>query len=102
MGSKAGVFFYACHTKSKSNLFMYIKFLQQTFHDYKITIWICVLVLWIHKGYLVMKSWCEMFVLKLSGIQRILYTYCSLNLTEKEIVRHAMNIIESQLAPGMV
>ena len=49
-----------------------------------------------------MKSWCEMFVLKLSGIQRILYTYCSLNLTEKEIVRHAMNIIESQLAPGMV
>ena len=28
-------------------------------------------VLWIHKGYFVVKSWCEMFVLKLFGIQNI-------------------------------
>ena len=29
-------------------------------------------MLWIHKGYCVVKKWCEMFVLKLSGIQILL------------------------------
>ena len=41
-----------CHTKSE-------KFLKQTFEmvfEYKITLWICVLFLWIHKGYSVVKK----------------------------------------------
>ena len=37
--------------------------------EYKITCWICTLVLWIHKGYCVVKNYFEIFVLKLSGIQ---------------------------------
>ena len=29
-----------------------------------------VLKLYVYKGYFVVKSWCEMFVFKLSGIQK--------------------------------
>ena len=38
----------------------------------QITLWICVFVLWIHKGYYVVKKLWEMLVLRLSGIQRYL------------------------------
>ena len=37
---------------------------------YKITFCICFLVLGIHKGYFVVKSWCEMLVFKISDIKR--------------------------------
>ena len=59
------------HTKSKSHLFLYTKS----------PFWICVLVLWIHKGYCVVNSWCEMFVLKLSGIQMYIKQIIYLNIT---------------------
>ena len=36
---------------------------------YPITFWICVLILWITKGYFVVKIWCEMSLLRLSDIQ---------------------------------
>ena len=48
-----------CHTKSKSNFFVYQKSLKRTFNPgfvYKIALWICVLVLWIHKSYCVDKK----------------------------------------------
>ena len=40
-------------------IFLYQKSLKRTFKlvfEYKITFWICVLVLWIHKGYCVVKK----------------------------------------------
>ena len=40
----------------------------------QITFWTCVLAVWIHKGYCLVKSWCEMFVLKHSGIHRMWLT----------------------------
>ena len=48
--------------------------LKQTFKNdsgQKITFRICVLVLWIHKCYFVVKNWCEMFILKLFSIQNL-------------------------------
>ena len=48
--------------------FVYQKPLKRSGLEYKITFWICVSVLWIHKGHFALKKWCEMFVLKLSGI----------------------------------
>ena len=54
-------------------IFVYQKSLKPVF-EYKITLLICVLVLWIYKGYCVVKKQCEMFVLKLSGIQRLFCT----------------------------
>ena len=48
----------------------------KTGFEYKITIWICALVvLWSHKGYYVVKKWSDIFVLKLSGIQNVLYDF---------------------------
>ena len=46
-------------------IFVYQRSLKQTFKP----VWICVLVLWIHKDYYVVKNWYEIFVLKLSGLQ---------------------------------
>ena len=46
------------------SIFSYQKYLKPTF---KTSFWICVIVLWIHKGYFEVKNWCEMLVLKLSG-----------------------------------
>ena len=45
------------------------------YFEYKITFLIFDLVLWIFKDYLILysESWFEMFILKLSGIQKILY-----------------------------
>ena len=55
----------------------------KTGFEYKIAFCICVLVLWIHKGYFVVKNWCEMFVIKLSGIKSLFYIrnlkYCTFN-----------------------
>ena len=61
-----------CHTKSESDLFLYTKNLKPIF-EYKIFFWICVLVLWILKGYCVVKKLEWSVRNKLSGIQIILY-----------------------------
>ena len=45
-----------CHTKSGSDLFLYTRNRLKSVFEYKITFWICVLVLWIHKGYCVVKK----------------------------------------------
>ena len=42
-----------------------------------ITLWICVLVLWIHKDNFVVKNWSEMLYLKLSGIQLFVFNKLS-------------------------
>ena len=49
-----------CHTKSELVLFLYTrnllnKWLNPVF-EYKSTIWICVIMVWIHKGYCVVKK----------------------------------------------
>ena len=43
--------------------------------EYIITFWICVLVLWIHKGYFVVKIWCEILIINFSGIQKIIIEF---------------------------
>ena len=62
------------HTKSVLDLFLYARNLYserlKPVFECKITFWISVLVLWIHKGYYVIKKRCEMFVLKLFDIQK--------------------------------
>ena len=53
-------------------LFVYQNFLKRLFKSsfwVKNTFWICVCVLWIHKGYFLVKVLLEIFALKLSGIQ---------------------------------
>ena len=45
----------------------------KTSFEYKIPFYICVLLMCIHKGYFVVKSYREMFILKLSGIQKCFY-----------------------------
>ena len=49
-----------CHAKSDSYLFLYTRNLWneslKPALEYQITFWICVLVLWIHKGYWVVKK----------------------------------------------
>ena len=45
-----------------------------------VNFWMYVRELWIHKGYFVVKSWCEIFVLKRSGIQICfnLFIFCKI------------------------
>ena len=57
------------HTKSEASLFLYKKNLFKPVFEYKIIFWICVIVLWIHKGCFVAKKLEWNVVLKLSGIQ---------------------------------
>ena len=80
-----------CQTKSESDLFLYTRNLSNELlkpvFEYKIPLWICVLVLSIHKGYCVVKSWCKMFVLKISGIQKN-PTFWSLIWVEKYVFLH--------------
>ena len=49
-----------CHTKSESDLFCIPEIFKnerlKSVFEYKMTFWICVLVLWIHKGYFVVKN----------------------------------------------
>ena len=55
------------------NIYFWLRFFFKTILEYNICFLICVLVFWIHKGYFVFKkNGCEMFVLKLSDIQRCL------------------------------
>ena len=44
----------------------------KTIFEYKMTFWICVPVLWIHKVYFIVKTWYEMSVLKLFNTKRYL------------------------------
>ena len=49
-------------------------------------------MLWIHKGYFVVKNWCEMFVLKLSGIQNYIHiSYTLLSLFPKDKQARILN-----------
>ena len=54
------LFNWICHNKSESELFLYTRNLKnkrlKPAFEYKITFWIYVLVLWIHKGYCVVKK----------------------------------------------
>ena len=63
--------------KSESDLFLSTRNLQnerfKSVFKYKITLWICVIALGIHKGFSSQKV--EMFVLKLSDIQKIISMY---------------------------
>ena len=47
------------HNKSLNRIRMF-----QTGFENKFTFWNCVFVLWIYKGYFVVKNWYEMFLLK--------------------------------------
>ena len=62
-----------------SFILVYQKSLKRTFNlgfEHKITLWICVLMLWIHKGIVVKKLvYVIFFVLKLSGIERLLCSH---------------------------
>ena len=49
-----------CHTNSESDLVLHTRNLKnerpKSVFEYILTFWICVLVLWIHKGYFVLKK----------------------------------------------
>ena len=65
------------HTKSKSYFFLYQKSLNRMFRtsfEFKVTLWICALMFWIHKGYFEEKFLHNMFVLKLFRIQKYIFT----------------------------
>ena len=58
--------------------------------EYKITFWICILAVWIHRGYCVVKSWCEMSVLKLFGIEiLIIWFRCEQSQADYELFLQA-------------
>ena len=63
---------------------------------YKITLWICVLMSWIHKGYFVVKKLCKMFIIKLSNIQIIFIFYWFWSLINKAVsLRSSIHIVHT-------
>ena len=66
-----------CYTKSESELFLYTRNLYnerfKLVFKYKIIFLIFVLVLWIHKGYCVVKKLVWIVRINLSGVQNALY-----------------------------
>ena len=79
------------------NLFIYQKSLKRTYKTIffnKITFWVCVLVLWIHKCYYVVKKLVWMFILNIKAFwYTIIKDYDSKTLLKNKILKKMFLII---------